>query len=326
MPETRPVRLGWWLSSEEHDPRDLVEHARNAERIGFTTAMISDHLRPWIRRTGHASFVWATIGAIAQATDRLEVGTGVSAMVHRNTPIGLAHAAATAALLLDGRFFLGVGTGERLNEQPFGQRWPRTAERRARMQEGLELVRRLFAGETVDHRGTHWNVESLVLASRPASPPPVYVAASGPRTAAFAGEHGDGLIAVAPDSHIAEVFRSSGGSGKPHLAQLHVSVAADVDGALDRAHEWWPIGGIAPELLTELPRPSEFEAAARATTRDAVAQTVVCAADAEPVIAAIDRFVAAGFDTVYLHQIGADQARLLDLAASDLLPHYGTAP
>jgi G6PDH family F420-dependent oxidoreductase len=115
--------------------------------------MISDHLRPWITRTGHAPFVWTTLGAIAQATERIEVGTGVTAIVHRNTPVTVAHAAATAAVLFEGRFFLGVGTGERLNEQAFGRHWPRPAARRAQLREAIGLVRRLVAGETVDHRG-----------------------------------------------------------------------------------------------------------------------------------------------------------------------------
>jgi coenzyme F420-dependent glucose-6-phosphate dehydrogenase len=322
MSDPRPLRLGWWLSSEEHDPRELVEQARVAETTGFETAMISDHLRPWVRRTGHASFVWTTLGAIAYATDRIEVGTGVVAMVHRSNPIAVAHAAASVAVMFEGRFFLGVGTGERLNEQAFGRRWPRSGERRAQLREGVELIRRLWAGDTVDHRGRHWTVEGLDLATRPAVAPPLYVAASGPRSAATAGEIGDGMIGVVADGHLTDVFRANGGSDKPHLAQLHVSLASTVDEAIDRAREWWPNGAIAPELLTELARPRDFEAAARTATRDAIRATVVCATDAAPIVEAIDKFVGAGFDTVYLHQIGPDQQRLVDLASSDLLPHY----
>jgi G6PDH family F420-dependent oxidoreductase len=325
MSERTAIRLGWWLSSEEHDPRDLVEQARRAEAAGFSTAMISDHLRPWVRRTGHASFVWTTLGAIAQATEQIEVGTGVTAMVHRATPINIAHAAATAGVLFEGRFFLGVGTGERLNEQSFGQRWPTNRERQAQLRESIGLLRRLWAGETVDHRGEYWTIESLDLSTRPAVPPPVYVAVSGARSAALAGELGDGIIAVVPDGQLVDVFRGSGGYGKPHLAQLHLSLASTFDEAIDRALEWWPIGAVAPELLTELSRPRDFEAAARAASRDDIGRAVVCASDAAPVAAAIDKFVAAGFDTVYLHQIGPDQQRLADVASSDLLPHYSPA-
>jgi G6PDH family F420-dependent oxidoreductase len=224
--------------------------------------------------------------------------------------------------MYEGRFFLGVGTGERLNEQAFGRRWPPTGERRARLREGVDLIRRLLAGETVDHRGEHWTIENLDLATRPSLSPPLYVAASGPRSAAMAGEIGDGLIGVVADGHLTDVFRASGGNDKPRLAQLHVSLAATVDEAIDVAREWWPNGAIAPEVLAELSRPRDFEAAARTAARDAVLSTVVCTADIEPVIEAIDRFVAAGFDTVYLHQIGPDQQRLADMASAELLPNY----
>lgn len=322
MSDHREVRIGWWLSSEEHDPRELVEHVRIAEATGFSTAMISDHLQPWVRHQANASFVWTTLGAIAQATDTIEVGTGVTAMVHRMTPIVVAQAAATAGVMFDGRFFLGVGTGERLNEQPFGQRWSRTAERRNQLRESIEVLRKLWSGETVNHRGDHWVVENLQLATRPAVPPPIYVAAAGPQGAALGGEVGDGLIGVAPDSRLVDIFRSSGGQGKPHLGQLHVSLAPSIDEATERAWEWWPIGGVPTEVLTELARPRDFEAVAKGASREAIHHSVVCAADTAPIIGAIDRYVAAGYDTVYLHQIGPDQQRLADAAAAELLPHY----
>ena len=322
MSDRRAVRLGWWLSSEEHDPRELVGHARCAEKIGFATAMVSDHLQPWVRRTGNAPFVWTTLGAIAQATGAIEVGTGVTAMVHRMTPIQVAQAAATAAVMFDGRFFLGVGTGERLNEQPFGQRWPRTGERREQLREAVGVLRRLWSGETVNHRGEYWTIENLQLATRPAVPPPIYVAASGTHSASLAGEIGDGMIGVTADAHLVEIFRGSGGNGKPHIGQLHVSLAATLDHAVDQAWEWWPNAGVPPEVLPELARPRDFESVADIASRDAIHNVVVCAADPAPVVAAIDRFVGAGYDTVYLHQVGPDQQRLVDVAATDLLPHY----
>src|SRR4051795_7681695 len=203
----QPVRLGWWLSSEEHDPRDLVAHACLAEDAGFRTAMISDHLQPWVRHQGNAPFVWAVIGAIAHATSNLEVGTGVTAMVHRNHPVSVAHAAATAAVMLEGRFFLGVGAGERLNEQPYGERWMRAGERRAQLEEAVEVIRRVWSGDSAVHRGQYWSVENLRLATRPALPPPIYVAASGSLSAKAAGAIGDGLVAVTADAKIVDVFR-----------------------------------------------------------------------------------------------------------------------
>jgi len=326
MSDSRGVRLGWWLSSEEHDPRQLVEHSCLAEASGFTTAMISDHLQPWVRHRPHAAFVWTTLGAIAQATDAIEVGTGVTAMVHRMSPIVVAQAAATAGVMLEGRFFLGVGTGERLNEQAFGQRWSRTGERRVQLREAIDVLRKLWTGETVNHRGEYWVVENLQLATRPAIPPPIYVAASGSASAALGGQAGDGMIGVAPDARLVDVFRSSGGQGKPHLAQLHVSLAATIDEATRCAWEWWPVGAVPAEVLSELARPRDFEAIAEGATRESIHNAVVCAADSAPIIAAIDKFVAAGYDTVYLHQIGPDQQRLADAAVAELLPHYRLAP
>ncbi len=321
MPDRR-IRLGWWLSSEEHDPRDLVAQAVLAESIGIETVIVSDHLQPWVRHQGNASFVWTVIGAIASATDRLEVGTGVTAMVHRNHPVSVAQAAATAAVMLEDRFFLGVGAGERLNEQPFGRRWSRAGERRAQLEEAIGVIRDLFTGDTVNHRGDYWSVENLCLMTLPASPPPIHVAASGKLSAASAGHHGDGLIGVAPDAHVVDIFRGSGGNDKPCLAQLHVSIAATIDDARDNAWEWWPQGVVPPAVLGEVAKPADFESIADAIGRETIGDIVICATGAGPVVEAIDRFVGAGFDTVYLHQVGPDQRRLADLAAAELVPHY----
>jgi coenzyme F420-dependent glucose-6-phosphate dehydrogenase len=320
-----PTRLGWWLSSEEHDPRELVKHAVLAEQTGFATAMISDHLQPWTRRQGNASFVWSVIGAIGHATDELQIGTGVTALVARNHPINIAQASATAAVMCEDRFFLGVGAGERLNEQAFGVRWTRAGERRDQLEEAIEVIQRLWSGKNVNHRGTYWNVENLSLHTRPATPPSLYMAAGGARSAKVAGKVADGMIGVEPNHKNVEVFRGSGGAGKPCIGQLHVSLGSSAEQAADNAWEWWTQGVVPPMLFGELARPQHFEEAAKAVGRDGIADVVVCATDAGPVIEAIDRFVGAGYDTVYLHQVGPDQQRLADLAASELLPHYATA-
>ena len=324
MPTSEPaVQLGYWLSSEEHDPRDLVQHARAAERAGFATAMISDHLQPWVPHQGQSSHVWTAIGAIVQATDALRVGTGVTAMIHRGHPVDIAHAMATAAVMSGDRVFLGVGTGERLNEQATGQRWPPIGERRDQLEEAVDLIRQLWSGEQVNHRGECWTTEHIRLWTRPATAPPILVAASGRRSAALAGRIGDGLIGVTPDRTTVEVFRGSGGAGKTCVAQLHVSLAGTMDAAVDQAWEWWPNGVIPPAVLTELSRPEEFEAIAVAVGRDRITDAVVCAVDAAPIVAAIDRFVGAGYDTVYLHQVGPDQDRLIRLAGEELLASVG---
>jgi G6PDH family F420-dependent oxidoreductase len=331
MSETTHVRLGWWLSSEEHDPRRLVDHASMAEAAGFETAMISDHLQPWTRRQGQSSHVWTTLGAIANATDTIEMGTGVTALVERGHPINIAQAAATAAVMFEGRFFLGVGSGERLNEQPFGQRWPGAGERLDRLGEGIGLLKRLLSGENVNHRGEHWRVENLALTTRPAEPPPIFVAASGKRSAKLAGEMADGLIAVRPDATTVDTFLGCGGRdangtagrcAKRCVGQVHVSIASTIDEAIDTAKEWWPNSALPPAVLAEIARPEHFEVLTTDIGPDAIRASVVCAVDAQPVIFAIDRFVAAGFDSVYLHQVGPDQQRLADLARAELVPHY----
>lgn len=299
----------------------LVNHAVAAEQTGFTTAMISDHLQPWVTQQGHAPFVWTVLGAIVQATDGLEVGTGVTAFGSRNSPITIAQAAATVATMAEGRFFLGVGSGERLNEQPFGKRWPRAGERREQLAEAIEVVRSLWQGANVNHRGPWFAVENLTLMTLPAAPAPVLVAASGTRSAELAGKEGDGLIAVAPDAHLMEVFRGSGGTGKRASGQLHVSLAPSLDEAVDNAWRWWTHGVVPPAVLAELARPKEFDTVAQAIGREPITRAVVCATDDKPIVAAVDRFFGAGFDTVYLHQVGPDQRRLLD-CGRDLLAHY----
>src|SRR5688500_7444607 len=182
--------LGYWLAGEEHGPRELVACAVAAEQHGFRSAMVSDHFHPWVRAQGQSPFVWSVIGGIATATG-LRVGTGVTAPIIRLHPAIVAHAAATAASMLDGRFFLGVGTGERLNEHVTGERWPGATERRDMLEEAVTVIRRLLEGGNVNHRGDYYRVENAQLYTRPAQPPPLMLAAGGPASAQQAGRIGD---------------------------------------------------------------------------------------------------------------------------------------
>lgn len=316
--DDRPFRLGWWLSSEEHDPRELVRQCQAAEAAGVTTAMVSDHLQPWVPHQGHAPFVWSLLGAMLQATDRIEIGTGVTALGERSHPVNVAQAVATCAVLSEGRTFLGVGTGERLNEQPFGP-WRSAGARRERLEEAIEIVRDLWDGKRLGHRGAHWQIDHARVWTRPAAAPDLLVAAAGPRSAALAGHTADDMIGVTPDRRLVEVFRGNGGAGKRCLAQLHVCLAATLDEAREIAWEWWPNGVLPPPILTELADPSQFAATAEAVGPATIDQAVVCATDAQPIRRALARFAGAGYDTVYLHQVGPDQQRLLDLVAGELL-------
>jgi G6PDH family F420-dependent oxidoreductase len=205
--------LGYALSSEEHGPRDLVRNARRAEEAGFSFALISDHFHPWIERHPHSPFVWGVLGAIAEATDRLVVGTGVTCPTVRIHPAIIAHAAATAADLMPGRFFLGVGTGENLNEHILGAAWPEWEVRAEMLEEAVGIIRSLWSGEVTSHRGRHYRVQNARLYSLPEALPPIRVAASGPRMAELAARIGDGLIVTAPDRELLDAYDGGGGRG-----------------------------------------------------------------------------------------------------------------
>src|SRR3954471_13258576 len=198
MPPEHRLEIGYWLSSEEHGPRALVDHAAQAEEAGFRSAMISDHFHPWVRAQGQSPFVWGVLGGIAHATSALRVGTGVTAPIIRMHPSIVAHAAATASAMLEGRFFLGLGTGERLSEHVVGERWPGATERRAMLEEAVGVIRELLGGDNVNHRGEFSRVENAQLFTRPTVAPPIHLAASGAKSAALAGRIAGGMMGVAP--------------------------------------------------------------------------------------------------------------------------------
>lgn len=319
------LELGYWLSSEEHTPAALVAHARAAEEAGFRIAMISDHFAPWIPRQGNSGFVWSVLGAIAASTRRLRVGTGVTAVVHRVHPLVIAHASATVESLMPGRFFLGLGTGERLNEGVMGERWPRASERRAMLEEALSIVRDLWDGQTVSHDGPHFRVERARLATRPDVPPPVVIAASGTSTAQLAGQRADGMLSVSAAPHVVDAFEAAGGRGKPRFVQLHVCWAASDEEARETVREWWPNGAAPGALSSELATPAQFAQLTGALPDDAVQDAVVSGPDPEPYVRALGRCVAAGFTTVHLHQVGPDQCGFLEFSARELRPRFEAA-
>lgn len=322
----RPFRLGYWLSSEEHAPPHLVDMAVRAEKAGFPTAMISDHFHPWVEAQGQSGFVWAVLGAIAHATDALEIGTGVTAPIQRMHPALVAHAAATVATLLPGRFFLGLGTGERLNEHVTGAHWPSATVRRDMLEEAVAVIRQLFGGKNVNHAGRHFTVENAQLFTLPDEPPPILLAASGKRSAALAGRIADGLIGVAPSPAEVDAFEANGGRGKARLGQIHVCVDEDEAAARRTAHRLWPNGAFTGTMLTELPRPREFEQVAGLAREDDVAGNVVCGTDVDRHLAAIAAFASAGYDTVYVHQVGPDQDTFLRFYREEVFPRLRLGP
>ena len=314
------TEIGYTLSSEEQGPRELVRLAARAEEVGFSFAMISDHFHPWIDRQGHSPFVWGVLGGIAERTERLRVGTGVTCPLIRIHPAIVAHAAATAAVLLEGRFLLGLGTGENLNEHVLGDRWPAADERLEMLEESVEVIRVLWEGGSQTHRGRHYRVENARLYDLPDEPPPILIAAKGERAGTLAGRIGDGLVGVAPDRDLIRTFEEAGGEGKPRYGQLHVCWAEDEATARQTATEWWPNTSIPGELGVELPLPRHFEQAAEVVREEDVAGSVVCGPDPEAHLDAIRSYVDAGYDHVYLHQVGPDQDGFFRFYEREVLP------
>ena len=317
--------IGYALSSEEHAPTALAEHARLAEERGFSFALISDHFHPWIDRQGQSPFVWGVLGAIAQATDRLVVGTGVTCPTMRIHPAIVAQAAATAAALMPGRFFLGVGTGERLNEHVLGRHWPEWEVRAEMLEEAVAVIRALWSGEQTSHHGKHYTVENARIYTLPERLPPLHVAGSGPRMAELAGRIGDGFIGTDPDAEIVDAYRRAGGDG-PRYAQVTVCWAPDEASARRTAREWWPTAAIHGNASQELALPEDFEAIAQLVKEADVAEAIPCGPAPEPILEAIGRYADAGYDHVYLHQVGPDQRGFLEFAARELVPRFDRAP
>ena len=312
-------KIGYALSSEEHNPGDLVRYARMAEDCGFTFALISDHFHPWTDRQGQSPFVWTVIGAIAQATKRLRLGTGVTCPLIRTHPAVIAHASATAGVLMPGRFFLGLGTGENLNEHVLGDRWPVGQVRFEMLAEAIEVIRLLWQGGYQSHHGQYYTVEQARLYTLPDDPPSIMVAADKPNAAKLAATAGDGFIGTAPDQELISEFKAAGGVDKPRIGQVTVCWANDEETAVKTALEWWPNAAAPGELGQELALPRHFEQIAELVSEKDVAAKIVCSPDPAKHRAAIQEFADAGYDHVYVHQVGPDQKGFLDFYSREIL-------
>jgi coenzyme F420-dependent glucose-6-phosphate dehydrogenase len=317
MPE-----LGYALSSEEHGPIQLVRNAARAEQAGFSFALISDHFHPWTDRQGESPFVWTVIGGIAAATERLRLGTGVTCPTIRTHPAIIVHASATAAVMMEGRFCLGVGSGENLNEHVLADRWPPVRDRLDMFEEAVEIIRDLWSGKLTSHRGPRYQVANARLYTVPDQPPLVMVAAGGEAAAELAGRIGDGLVLASPSEDAARKFAESGGDGKPRYGQCHVCWAETEDEAKTTALDWFPNIALPGELSQELPQPEHFEQAASLLSEDDMAEIVACGPDPDRHVEMIQRFIDAGCDHVYLHQIGPDQDGFFDFYEREVLPRF----
>jgi G6PDH family F420-dependent oxidoreductase len=313
--------IGYTMMCEQAGPKQLVSDVVHAEAAGFDFAVISDHYFPWLDSQGHAPYAWAVLGAAAQATDRIPLMTYVTCPIRRYHPAVVAQKAATMQLLSDGRFTLGLGAGENLNEHIVGGQWPIAALRHEMLEEAVEIIRALWAGSSVTYRGQHFDVESAKVWDLPATPAPIGIAVSGPSSCRLAGKLADVMIAVEPRPELGAQFDRAGGTGKPKIGQIALSYDTDEANGVKRAMEQfrWFTGGW--RVNAELPLPASFEQASRTVTEADVTKQMPCGPDVQRHAEGIRAFEAAGFTHLALIQVGADtQGEFIDWAASELLP------
>src|SRR3954453_12407591 len=266
------MKIGYFLSCEENDPRALLDEARRAEQAGFHALWISDHYHPWNDEQGHSAFVWSVIGALSQVTS-LPVTTAVTCPTLRIHPAVVAQAAATSAVLLEGRFNLGVGTGEALNEHVLGTHWPEADVRLEMLEEAVAVIRTLWEGGQRSHRGRHYTAENARIYDLPDTPPPILVSGFGPKAVRLAARIGDGFVTTSPDQEMIGLYRSEGGKGPVH-AGTKVCFMADEDEARRTAHRLWPNEALPGELAQVLPTPAHFEQACELVEPDMLSTPV----------------------------------------------------
>jgi G6PDH family F420-dependent oxidoreductase len=317
------VRFGYFLSCEEYTPAQLVEQARLAEEAGFECLWISDHFHPWNDQQGQSPFVWSMIGAISQACD-LPVTTAVTCPTYRIHPAIIAQAAATSAVLLEGRFTLGLGSGEALNEHILGDAWPTADRRLARLEEAVEVIRKLLTGEQVNHHGEFFTVDTARIYTLPDEPPPIYISGFGPQATDLAARIGDGYVTTTPDTELLGRFREKSG-GKPAQIGLKAAWADTETEAIDHAHRLWANAGVPGELAQVLPNPTHFEQASTLVTKQQTADAVPCGPDIGKHVRAATPAVEAGFDEVYVANMGPHYADMIAAYGREVLPQLREA-
>lgn len=311
--------IGYFLSCEQYTPAELVDQAKRAEAAGFEALWISDHFHPWNDEQGQSPFVWGMIGALSQVTS-LPVSTAVTCPTVRIHPAIIAQAAATAAVQLDGKFVLGVGSGEALNEHVLGDPWPSVGVRLEMLEEAIEVIRLLHSGREVSHHGLHYEVQDARIYTLPDQPVPIYISGFGPQAAEFAGRLGDGFCTTMPDADLIKTFRDSGGGDKPVQAGTKVSWDRDADKALETAHRLWPNEVLPGQLAQTLPRPRDFADVAQLVPRDMVGDSMACGPDADKHVAQVREFIEAGVDEIYVQQVAPDSEGFFSAWERDVLP------
>jgi G6PDH family F420-dependent oxidoreductase len=317
------VSIGYFLSSEEFGPKELVRQAKLAEQAGFERLWISDHFHPWNSEQGNSPFVWSVLGALSEAI-RLPVATAVTCPTVRIHPAVIAQAAATAAIQHEGRFTLGVGSGEALNEHILGDRWPPAGTRLEMLEEAIGVIRALLSGEEITHHGTYYTVENARIFTGPEEPVPIFVSGFGPKATRLAARLGDGYMSVMPEAELVRTYRGNGGTGPVH-GGFKVCHAPTVEEGVHTAYRLWPNENLPGELSQILPTPRHFEQATGLVTEQMMAEAVPCGPDPQPYLDAIKSFVDAGFDAVHVQQIGPDQDAFFQFWATEIAPRIQPA-
>jgi G6PDH family F420-dependent oxidoreductase len=318
------TEIGIFFSSEERSAPEIVDAAAKAERAGFRSAWLSDHFHPWNDAQGESPFVWSVLGAVAHATSEMRWTTAVTCPTVRTHPGIVAHAAATVATQMPGRFRLGVGSGEALNEHVFGARWPEANVRLEMLDEAVQVIRQLWQGGFQHHHGRHYTVEGARLYSLPEALPPILVSGFGPMAVRLAARIADGFVSVGADAGGLERYREHGGTG-PSSTGLKVCWGEDRAACVKTVHRMWPNEALEGELAQVLPSPRHFEQATALVTEEHISEAVACGPDPEEHIAAIQEAVDAGFDEVHVGHIGPNHDGFVDFYAREILPRFAAA-
>jgi G6PDH family F420-dependent oxidoreductase len=313
------MRIGYKLMAEAFGPRELIDQAVRAEAAGFDFVEISDHFHPWLDAQGHSPFAWTVLGAIAERTDRLRLATGVTCPTIRYHPAIVAQAAATLAVLSDGRFTLGIGAGENLNEHVVGLGFPSVRVRHDMLREALEIIRLLWSGGYQSYNGQFLQLDDARIFDLPAKPPVLAVAAGGPEAARLAAELGDGLFATQPRADLVKEFHAAGGDG-PLYAEVSLAWAPDERQAVDAlmATSRWAVTGW--KVMSELPNPVNFDAASKTVREEDLRQAFAVGPDASVHLRAIREFADAGFDHIALLNGGPDPEGFFRFFEHELAP------
>ncbi|HEU5325682.1 MAG TPA: TIGR03885 family FMN-dependent LLM class oxidoreductase [Candidatus Limnocylindria bacterium] len=313
--------IGFHASHEQFRPDRLLRLVQQAEAAGFDAAMCSDHWAPWSEAQGESGFAWSWLGAALQATS-FSLGV-VNAPGQRYHPAIIAQAAATLNVMYRDRFWVAVGSGELMNEHITGEIWPNKADRNARLREAADIMRLLWAGETVSHSG-YVTVSEARLWTWPERPPLLVGAAVTPETAGWVAEWADALVTVVqePDTldRVVDAFRSNGGEGKPMFLQFHLAWAPSEEGAVTAAYDQWRQNTLPPSVMADLRHPAQFSTAAQHVRREDVAKAVRISSDLGQHVEWLSAELQRGFDRVYLHEVGTEQERFVDTFGREVLP------